>query len=267
MSSDELNNPSVLGRALRVLDAFADGSSGPTLTALAQRTRLPKASLHRMLSQLVELGMLERIGTSYFLGLHLFELAKQVPLQVDLREAAVPYMMDLYEQVHETIHLGVLDGLEVLYVDRLGGHQQGNCATRVGGRMPAYSTGLGKAMLAHSSREQVRRVVDRGLKPLTPHTIRAPGLFVQDLVRSQARGYTVDGEESIVGVTCVAAPIVAVDGRPIAAISVSGPSSRANLARYSQAVVHAATGVTRSLRERDEASPRGTPRARLAAIL
>jgi IclR family acetate operon transcriptional repressor len=251
-NSVEVNSPSVLGRALRILDAFTDGSSGLTLTALSQSTHLPKASLHRMLGQLVDLGMLERVGNSYFLGLHLFELAKQVPLQAELRETALPYLMDLYERVHETIHLGVLQDVEVVYVERLGGHQRGNCATRVGGRMPAYCTGLGKAMLARSSRDQVRQVIARGLKPLTPHTICAPGLLIEDLVRGQTRGYAVDGEESMVGVTCVAAPIVGNNGRAIAAISVSGPTNRTNLARYGQAVVQAATGVTRSLRERDD---------------
>jgi DNA-binding IclR family transcriptional regulator len=261
MRSGELNIPSVLGRALHVLDAFSDDADGITLTALAHRTGMPKGSLHRMLSQLVELGILERVGDSYFLGLHLFELAKQVPLQRRLREAALPYMMDLYEGAHETIHLGVLDDMEVMYVERLGGHRQVHCATRVGGRMPAYCTGLGKAMLAYSSGELVRRVVDSGLKPLTPHTIRLPGLFVQDLLRSREQGYAVDREEAVVGVTCIASPIMR-DGHPIAAISVTGPSTRTNVARLSRTVVATAQGISRSLTE--DAFPSRMPVQRTA---
>jgi DNA-binding IclR family transcriptional regulator len=261
MGSGELNTPSVLGRAFHVLDAFSDDADGITLTALAHRTGMPKGSLHRMLSQLVEFGVLERVGDSYFLGLHLFELAKQVPLQSRLREVALPYMMDLYEGAHETIHLGVLDDLEVIYVERLGGHRQVRCATRVGGRMPAYCTGLGKAMLAFSPGELIRRVVDAGLKPLTPHTIRLPGLLVQDLLRSREQGYAVDREEAVVGVTCVAAPVTR-EGRPIAAISVTGPSSRTNVARLGRTVVAAAQSISRSLAEYE--APNRIPAQRLA---
>jgi DNA-binding IclR family transcriptional regulator len=254
MGSGELNSPSVLGRAFHVLDAFSDDATGITLTELAHRTGMPKGSLHRMLSQLVEFGVLERVGDAYFLGLHLFELAKQVPIQSRLREAALPYMMDLYEEAHETIHLGVLDDLDVIYVERLGGHRQVRCDTRVGGRMPAYCTGLGKAILAFSSADLLHRVVARGLNPLTPYTIRAPGLLVRDLLRARTLGFAVDHEESVVGVTCVAAPII-LNGRPIAAVSVTGPSTRTNVSRFGRAVTAAVGGIARSMQERDSISP------------
>lgn len=246
MGSSEPNSHSVLGRALAVLDAFPDDADGITLTALAYRTGLPKGSLHRILGQLVEFGALERVGDSYFVGVHLFELARLVPIQRQLREVALPYLVELYEGVHETIHLGVLADLDVIYVERLGGHRQVRCATRVGGRMPAYCTGLGKAMLAYSPGDVLRRVVAAGLKPLTPHTIRLPSLFLDDLRRTHARGLAVDREESVVGVTCVAAPLL-LDGQPVAAISITGPSTRIQVSRHGPAVCATAAAVSRAL--------------------
>jgi DNA-binding IclR family transcriptional regulator len=243
MGSAEPKSPSVLGRAFEVLDAFPGTGEGITLTALARRTGIPKGSLHRMLQQLVEYDALERVDQRYYLGGHIFELAKTVPLQTQLREAALPFMIELYEKVHETIHLGVLQDTDVVYVERLGGLRQVRCPTRVGGRMPAYCTALGKAMLANSPTSLLQRVVQAGLVPRTPYTIRMPGLLSQDLERTRDRGIAIEHEESLPGVACVAAPIMS-SGRPVAAISITGPSNSVSIQRYQKALTAAVSGVS-----------------------
>src|SRR6266516_5207327 len=101
---------SVLARGLRLLDAFGSGDTTLTLTELAERTGLPKPTAYRLLSQLVAWGGLERDGCAYRIGMKLFVLGQRVPLQRRLRDAALPYLEDLYEATHENIHLSVLDG-------------------------------------------------------------------------------------------------------------------------------------------------------------
>lgn len=236
----------MLGRAFQVLDAFAPRDSRLSLAELARRTGLPKGTLHRMTGQLVEVGALERAGDGYRLGLHLFELARMVPVQRRLREAALPFMEDLYEATHETVHLGVLRDLDVVYVERIAGHRQVYCPTRVGGRMPAYCTSLGKAMLAFSDPAIIDMVIESGLRALSPHTITVPRLLRQQLVRARAEGVAFDQEESVQGVVCVAAPVLR-DDEVVAALSVAGPKVRLSVKRIAPAVRTAALGLSRGI--------------------
>lgn len=238
---------SVLARASTVLRSFTDDATVLSLAEISRRTGIPKSSLHRLLGQLIDCGMLERgPNGTYHLGLSLFELARLVPVQLRLREVALPFMGDLYEATHETIHLGVLAGLDVLYIDRIAGHHQADVPTRVGGRMPIHCTGLGKAMLAHAAPDLVRAVLDRGLPALTPRTIRHPAVLEQVCAEIRRDGVAYDREESTLGVVCVAAPILH-RGRAVAALSITGPRSRFDPSRVAGAVSVASLGVARAL--------------------
>jgi IclR family transcriptional regulator, acetate operon repressor len=257
MSSAEANVNSVVGRAFRLLDAFAEGPAGParpprltlapelTLTQLARRTGVPKGSLHRLLGQLVALDAVERWGNSYRLSLHMIELAGLSPLG-QLRETALPFMIDLHKDTHQTIHLGVLRGTDIVYVDRIHGHRSVNCPTRVGGRMPAYCTGLGKSMLAFAEPQTIEQVMAGGLKRRTPYTIVAPGLLARDLDRAANTGAAFDREETVLGLACVAAPVL-IGGKPVAAISLSGNGPEINRPRLAHLLKETARQVGAAL--------------------
>lgn len=241
MRSAELTDHSVLGRAFGLLDAFADEPAGFTLTPgftlteLSERTGVPKGSLHRLLGQLVSLDVVERSGNRYRLSLHMIELAGLSPWLSQLRETVLPFMIDLHAATHQTIHLGVLRDTEVVYVERIRGHLSINCPTRVGGRMPAYCTGLGKSLLAFGDEQTTSRVLAKGLKHRTPYTIVAPGLLLRDLERIAGEGAAFDREEAVLGLVCVAAPLI-VGNRPVAAISISGRGSEIQRPRLSHLV-------------------------------
>lgn len=238
---------SLLGRATSVLQAFTVQDVGLSLSELSRRTDIPKGSLHRIVGQLADRGMLERDGEgNYHLGLALFELARLVPVQRRLREVALPFMADLYQATRETVHLGVLADLDVVYIDRIAGHRQVNVPTRVGGRMPAYCTGLGKAMLAFSEPAVVDAAIERGLAPLSPKTICRPEILRGELQRIRAEGVAFDRQECVDGIVCVAAPVVS-KGRPIAALSITGPLGRLKTERFAGAVSVASAGVSRTL--------------------
>jgi DNA-binding IclR family transcriptional regulator len=246
MSSVESNSRSVLERAFRVLTAFAPRDSRLSLTELSRRTGLPKGSLHRMAAQLVTVGALERVEDRYQLGLRMFEIARMVPVQLRLREVMLPFMEDLYEATHETVHLGVLRDTEVIYIDRIAGHRQVYCPTRVGGRMPAHCTSLGKAMLAFSGPEVLEKVLADGLPALSPHTVTEPRVLRQQIERARTDGVAYDNEESVRGVICVGAPVLHHHD-VVAALSVTGPKARLNPRRLAPAVRTAALGASRAL--------------------
>ena len=239
---------SVLGRALTLLTAFRPGDAELTLAELARRTGLPKPTAHRMLAELAEWNVVERTPHGIRLGMRLFELGQLAPLQRGLREAAAPFLSDLFEATHETVHLAVPDGLDVVYVQKLPGAARAADSSRVGGRMPAYCTGVGKAMLAFAPPERLAAVVAAGLARRTPRTVVAPGLLAEELARIRERGVAEEHEESTVGIACVAAPVL--DGGPhaVAAISITGWANRLDTARLAPAVRTAALGLSRALR-------------------
>ena len=120
-------------------------------------------------------------------------------------------MEDLYESTHETVHLGMLDGIEVIYVDKIAGHRGVSVPTSVGRRMPAHCTGLGKAILAFSDPELTNRVISAGLRRARPTRLSCP-MCCGRVGRARIRGVAYDREESVLGVACAAAPIRGQDG-------------------------------------------------------
>jgi IclR family transcriptional regulator, acetate operon repressor len=244
----ESDGMTVLTRAFEVLAIFGPDEAGPlSLTGIARKAGLPKTTAHRLLGALVAVGAVERSGGGYRLGTLLFELGERVPQKSDLREAALPFLQDLYEATHETVHLAVLDHLEVLYVERIRGHrQQPRLASRVGGRLAAHATGVGKALLAFTP-EAAEEVLRQGpLEARTPYTITQPRLLAEEMARIRSKHLAVDREENAIGVHCVATPVL-VSGRAVAAISVTGPEEPINEMRVGSAVRTAALGLQRTL--------------------
>ncbi|MFI0412298.1 IclR family transcriptional regulator [Actinomadura sp. 3N508] len=238
---------SVLARGLSLLDAFGSADTELNLTELAARTGLPKPTAHRLLSELVRWGGVERTETGYRLSMRLFVLGQRAPRPRGLREAALPYLEDLYEATHENIHLAVLDGMDTLFLEKVSGRRSMPIVSRVGGRLPAYCTATGKLFLAFGPPERLQRVLDAGLVRYTPHTIIMPGLLQRELARTADRGYAVNREESEAGVSAVAAPVLDHRRRVIAAISITGNVCRLDLDRLAPAVRTAALALSREL--------------------
>jgi DNA-binding IclR family transcriptional regulator len=240
----------VLGKVVTVLFAFRSEDAGVTLSELGRRTGLPKATLHRVVSDLVEVGLLDRDDGRYRLSAQVFQLGMRASVERGLLEVATPFMEDLYERTHETVHLGTADGNGVLYVAKIGGHRQVVAPSRIGGRMPLHCTAIGKALLAYSPPELFARIVDEGLERRTAHTVTAVGLLRRQLDRVRETGVAFEHEESAVGIVCVAAAVLDPYDRPVAAISVTGPVIRFRPDTAAPAVKAAATGIAATLARR-----------------
>jgi DNA-binding IclR family transcriptional regulator len=233
-----------VGKAVALLTAF-DRPGAIGVSELARRAALPKSTAYRLLGILEEWDLVERVGRRYRLGAKLFELGNRVAycLPRSLRDVAHPFLTDLYELTHETVHLAVLDGGDVLYLEKLYGHNPVRSPSYVGGRVPAYCTGLGKAMLAYSDENALRSMLSRRLPLRTPHTVVLPRLLLDQLRDARTTGLAYDREEVSIGLACVAAPILGRNGTPIAAVSVSGPTSRFRPEDYAAAVRKVAAAI------------------------
>ena len=240
----------VLGKVLTVLQAFRPDDDELSLAELGRRTGLAKGTLHRVAADLVAARLLDRDSGGYRLGGQLFELGMRASVERGLLEVAIPFMQDLYERTHETVHLGIREGGEVVYVGKIGGHRAAVAPSRVGGRMPLHCTAIGKALLAFATRDVLADVVAAGLERKTPRTIVAPGLLRNELRRVAQAGVAFEHEESALGLVCVAAPIRDADELAVAAISVTGPVTRFRPEQHATAVRAAADGVTATLARR-----------------
>ncbi|WP_067433457.1 IclR family transcriptional regulator [Nocardioides jensenii] len=245
-----LDTDSVLGKVVAVLSAFEVDDHELRLAEISRRTGLAKGTTHRIVADLVAARLMDRTETGYRLGGKLFELGMRASVERGLLEVATPFMEDLYERTHETVHLGVLEGREVVYVAKIGGHRQASSPSRLGGRMPVHCTAIGKALLAHSPSAFVAEVLSAPLERRTPRTVTGPGLLRRQLDRVVEAGVAFEHEESAVGIVCVAAPVLDADDRPVAAVSVTGPITRFRPEAHASSVHAAAAGVASTLARR-----------------
>lgn len=239
--------PSVLGRAVSLLDAFTPTDPVRSLAALSRASGLPRSTTHRMCGELVALGLLDQVDGGYRLGRRLLDLGPALTRGLGLREAARPHLQDLLlaSGGHST-HLGVLDGVDVVCVESLRSSHRGRGATRPLGRRPAHATDLGKAILAFSPPDVVAARVEAGLTRLTARTICQPGPLGRELSGIRASGIAFEREESATGLLGAAAPVFAAGDRVVGALSVSGLTAR-TLSSMAPAVRTAATALSRSL--------------------
>ncbi len=242
----------VLGKAAAVLFSFSAEDTHLTLIEPTQRTGLARSTVHRLASDLVALRLLERDEAGYRLGGQLFELGMRASVERGLLEVATPFLEDVYERTHETVHLGVLEGTEVVYVAKIGGHRQASAPSRIGGRMPLHCTALGKALLAWSPPSLLQEVVAGGLEKRARRTITAPGTLRSQLHQVVERGVAYEFEESAPGLACVAAPVLDPEDRPVAAVSATGPITRFKPEAHAAQVRAAAAGIAATLARRDQ---------------
>jgi IclR family transcriptional regulator, KDG regulon repressor len=237
--------------AARLLKQFSRQDRELVVTQLARRLGLAVSTVHRLLSTLTDEGLLERVpGGTYRLGLQMYELGVTVFPDLDLHEAALPVLASLRQATAESVQMGVLDGLDVVYVQRLEGPRTVRIFHRAGHRLPAHATSTGKVLLAHlPSGVLAERLLDWRPTRLTPHTVTDRDVLLAQLHRVAERGWAQNLEEGALGAASVAAPVRDETGAVIAAISVVGPIERARraLPRHRAAVVEAASLISRRL--------------------
>ncbi|HEY5574100.1 MAG TPA: IclR family transcriptional regulator [Anaerolineales bacterium] len=218
-----------LDRALRLLSLLSDGKPR-TSTEISEGIRLSPSTTFRILVTLASHNFVARDENNgqYRLGLACLQLARGYQDTNDIRRMALPLLESLRDDIKETVHLAILDNMEVAYLEKLSGlHAIGIMSSRVGGRAPAYCTGVGKILLAYQDQQMVEEhFTTYGLNRYTETTITDLLDLMGELDATRQRGYSFDNGEHEHEVRCIAAPIFDLNGKAVAAVSVSGPYAR-----------------------------------------
>lgn len=243
---------SMVARVALIINSFGGAGKQLRLDEVVARTRLPRSSAHRILNQLHTTGLLKHGPDGYCL------VAASLPNGADhseLRGVASPVLRRLRADTALVVHLGVLLGSEVIYLDKIGGISGVVVPTRVAGRTPAHACALGKTMLARLPAEDVDALLSGPLRKCTPATIADLPTLHRELAQIRTRhGLAYDDQELAVGLSSIAAPIQLADGQ-LAGLSLTGSMPAHRLQRMAPFLTRAARGISEDLGRPARAEP------------
>lgn len=219
----------VIDRMMSLLNILAANPEAISLKQLAAQSKLHPSSAHRILGVMVEKGVVERgEHGNYQLGIRLLELGNLVKARLNVRQAALPYMQKLCDELGETVNLSVRQGDEIVYVERVSaGKGMMRVVQVVGTRAPLHNTAVGKIFLSQDGPEGCKSYASRsGLKRYTEHTITAVEKLEKEVDKASRNGFSLDKEEAEKGVCCIGAGIHDSAGKVIAGLSLSAPADR-----------------------------------------
>ncbi len=200
------------------------------LVELSNRLELHKSTVHRILSSLQMMGYVrqEEDTGKYRLSLKWMEISNRITEKMDIVSIARPYLRKLSEISGETVHLVEVEGNEAIYIDKVeSGSNSIRMVSRVGSRIPLYCSGVGKAMLAERSDEEIEEIWNSSdIRAMTPKTILSLDEFLETIREIRKFGYALDNEENEMGVRCIAASILDHEGKARNAFSISAPVGR-----------------------------------------
>lgn len=228
-------------RIFEILEALVQ--HGPiTLTELSTSLALHKSTVHRLLRSLSTMGYARQDEKSgkYLATFKILALADQILAKADAIAIARPHLEQLMQQTHETVHLVQRENTHIVYVDKVESHANSiRMVSRIGLQQTMYSTGVGKAILAHLPNEEIESIWQQSnILPLTPHTIVDFPHLLEEIETVRRLGYALDNEENELGVRCIAACVLDYRGRAKNAFSISAPVSRMSDERIAELSVH-----------------------------
>ncbi|MDA1090492.1 MAG: IclR family transcriptional regulator [Proteobacteria bacterium] len=217
-----------LAKGFRVLEAFDAGYPELTLSQISGRTGLDTGTVFRLANTLVMLGYLERVEGSkrYRLTLKVLDLGFNTLGRMEFRDVARPVLRSLVGQINEAASIGILDGADIVYVERVqAGMARLGVDIRIGSRIPAYYTAIGHCILAFLPKQDARRILNmRERIQITPKTVTSIAQIEAKLAVVRKKGYAFSDRDAAPMLLVLAAPILDDDGHPFAALSVAAPS-------------------------------------------
>ena len=214
----------VLGRAFDILEALSRENAPMTLSEISETVGLSKSTVHRILTAMLDRSFVAKTDAgSYTIGFKIIELASTHINNLELLTEAAPFLDKITRELDLTAHLGILDGPDVVYLEKLDGHPNSQMYTRVGHRSPGFCSSIGKCLMAGMSSEELGEVLDLcDFKRYTKNTITDRRELIRHLRQVRLQGWAMDDEEFEEGHRCIGATIYDYRGMPVAAISASG---------------------------------------------
>ena len=245
---------------LKLIDALSANEQARGVTDLSGELRLAKSTVYRLLQTLAarDYVVQDPVTGRYRLGLKFVQLGAVVSDHLTIRTVAQPHLQRLMDATKETVHLGLLEGHEVVYADKIESPQTIRMYSRVGRRSPLHCTALGKVFLASQPEQALQGLLRAGLRRYTSRTITAPGRLRAELTRIRQEGYALDNEEFEEGLRCVAAPIRDHAEAVIASLGIAGPAARLEPGKLPMLIKHvkeAADAVSAALGHRGGTAP------------
>jgi DNA-binding IclR family transcriptional regulator len=242
-----VSDVSPVARAVSMVFAFDAAHPCLSLTELARRTSLPLSTTHRLAGQLVALSVLDRDRDGRFtVGRRLWDIGLLSPIHRELREAALPFLRDVFMVTQANVHLAIRDGRFTLFVERLTTQQNSSLVSRAGSRLPLYATGVGKAMLAFAPEEVVEDALV-GARPLTKHTVVDRLRLRAELAEVRRCGFARTREETLPGAAAIGVPILDASEMAVAAIGIATSGGSRDLSALAPVLQVAARGIARRL--------------------
>lgn len=232
-----MSAPKTVIKALGLLEIIRE-NPGQRVTELAAASGVPIPTCSRLLTALTDAGLVRRRNGLFELGPHCLALAESFRSAFKLDHDAHVHLQQLAEVTGETAHIGVLDEVACVYVDKVDSAQSVRMYSKVGARSPLHSSGIGKALLSAAPTGVFDRVCAAGLPSRTERTITDPQELRQEMQAIRDRGYAIDDVENEEGIRCVAAPVRGSDGVALAAVSVAGPATRLTMADVPRIATH-----------------------------
>ena len=218
-------------RALEVLSCFSLTNPELNLAEISELADLPKPTVFRLLASLEAAKFVELTGDKqrYTVGIRLFELGQIYQSNLSIEHVITPFMQEITRKHDIVCNLGILDEGQVVYIASSDPGGPFRHVPIIGYRHYVHCSALGKSLLIDHEEEEIEEILeDRGMPPLSPHTLTEPEEFLEDLGQARRQGYTVDDQEGAVGIFCLAVPIRNRKGQVVAALSISGPSPKFN---------------------------------------
>jgi IclR family transcriptional regulator, pca regulon regulatory protein len=231
MAEDSRNFIESLSRGFIILSVLSESKAPLSLTEIAREAGLSRSTVQRFVYTMESLGLLVRNDTdkAFRLGPKMISMALYIAQNLDVNKVALPYMREAASETGESVGLGLLSGKEIIYANVVKTRHLLSIEMRIGDRFPVYCTSLGRVFLASLPETQMETILETTeLKPLTPHTITEKARLRAELDRVRQQGFSVNDQETHLGLRSVAAPVRSALGEVIAAVNIIAPTIRAS---------------------------------------
>ncbi|MBO5994182.1 MAG: IclR family transcriptional regulator [Firmicutes bacterium] len=216
-----------LDRALDILEALSEENEPMTLSKISEAVGLSKSTTHRILGTMLNRSFVDKTDSgSYTIGFKIIEMASTHINNLELLTEAKPFLSKIMRELDLTAHLGILDGADVVYLEKLDGHPNSQIYTQIGHRSPGFCSSIGKCLMSGMSSDELGDVLDIiDFKKYTKNTITDRQAFIRHLRQVRIQGWAMDDEEFEIGHRCIGATVYDYRGLPVAAISASGSTT------------------------------------------
>jgi DNA-binding IclR family transcriptional regulator len=235
----EITRVQSIDRAVAILDCFSEEKKELRLSEISERLGLNKSTVHGIISTLKYHGFISQDEETqkYKLGIRFVEFGDLVINSMNIRNAAVPVIDAVCERIEETVHIAMLDGLDVVWIEKRECTKSIKTSTKIGARLPAYTTADGKIIICYQNKDKIKNYLPKRIPQYTKNTITNKGEFIKKLEEMKKNGYAIDNEEYVEGLKCVAAPIFDHNGKVRFSLSTTGPAFRMDEERIKELIV------------------------------